>query len=112
GVWIAYTAKGRTAGPRGPRALPLEKFFVVPTTDQQREHDLQPDEFITHVIVPAASGVRAARYEVRQKEAFDWPYATAAVALAMNGSTVQSARVVMDHVAPVPWLSAQAAQAL
>src|SRR4029077_13929903 len=81
-------------------------------TEQEREHDLRPDEFITHVIVPPAAGVRAAHYEVRQKEAFDWPYATAAVALTMNGSTVQSARVVMGHVAPIPWLSAEAAQAL
>src|SRR4029077_16091452 len=81
-------------------------------TEQEREHDLQPDEFITHVSVPPALGVRAAQYEVRQKEAFDWPYATAAVALTMTGSTVQSARVVMGHVAPIPWVSTEAAQAL
>jgi xanthine dehydrogenase YagS FAD-binding subunit len=34
------------------------------------------------------------------------------VALNMNGSTVQSARVVLGHVAPVPWVSPEAAQAL
>jgi xanthine dehydrogenase YagS FAD-binding subunit len=111
-VLVAYNAKVQILGPRGPREIALEKFFVIPKTEQQREHDLQPDEFITHVIVPAATGVRAAHYEVRQKEAFDWPYATAAVALTMNGSTVQSARVVMGHVAPVPWVSQEAAQAL
>ncbi len=111
-VLIAYNAKVRITGPRGSRDLALEKFFVIPKTEQEREHDLKPDEFITQVIVPPAPGVRAAHYEVRQKEAFDWPYATAAVALTMNGSTVQSARVVMGHVAPIPWLSEEAAQAL
>jgi len=111
-VLIAYGAKVQVMGVRGMRELPLEKFFVIPKTEQQREHDLQPDEFITHVIVPAAPGVRAAQYEVRQKEAFDWPYATAAVALTMNASTVQSAKVVLGHVAPIPWVSAEAAQAL
>jgi len=111
-VLIAYGAKVQVMGARGMRELPLEKFFVIPKTEQQREHDLQPDEFITHVIVPAAPGVRAAQYEVRQKEAFDWPYATAAVALTMNASTVQSAKVVLGHVAPIPWVSAEAAQAL
>src|SRR6185437_3344378 len=111
-VLIAYKAEILTLSARGTRSLPLEKFFVIPKTDQEREHDLQPDEFITHVIVPPAPGVRAAHYEVRQKEAFDWPYATAAVALTMNGSTVKSARVVMGHVAPIPWLSAEAAEAL
>jgi xanthine dehydrogenase YagS FAD-binding subunit len=90
----------------------MEKFFVIPKSESEREHDLQPNEFITDVIVPPATGVRAAHYEVRQKEAFDWPYATAAVALKMNGSTVQSVRVVMGHVAPIPWVSAEAAQAL
>ncbi len=79
----------------------------MPKTEQEREHDL------TEVVIPNQLGVlHAAAYEVRQKEAFDWPYATAAVALTMNGSTVQSARVVMGHVAPVPWVSAEAAQAL
>jgi xanthine dehydrogenase YagS FAD-binding subunit len=111
-ILIAYNAKVRIVGARGQREIPVEKFFVIPKSDQQREHDLQPDEFITHVIVPPAPNVRAAHYEVRQKEAFDWPYATAAVALTMNGSTVQSARVVMGHVAPIPWVSTEAAQAL
>jgi xanthine dehydrogenase YagS FAD-binding subunit len=30
----------------------------------------------------------------------------------MNGGNVRSARVVMSHVAPVPWVSNEAAQAL
>jgi xanthine dehydrogenase YagS FAD-binding subunit len=111
-VLIAYNAKVRIMGPRGTREIPVEKFFVIPKTEREREHDLRPDEFITHVIVPPAPGVRAAHYEVRQKEAFDWPYATAAVALTMTASTVQSARIVMGHVAPIPWVSAEAAQAL
>src|SRR5207247_6621668 len=59
-----------------------------------------------------ASGVKAAHYEIRQKEAFDWPLAVAAVTLKMSGSTGQSARVVMGYVAPVPWPSPEAEQAL
>jgi xanthine dehydrogenase YagS FAD-binding subunit len=109
---IAYNAKVKIAGPRGSREVSVEKFFVIPRAEQEREHDLRPDEFITHVIVPPAHGVRAGRYEIRQKEAFDWPYATATVALTMTASTVQSACVVMSHVAPIPWVSVEAAQAL
>ena len=56
--------------------------------------------------------MKAAHYEIRQKEAFDWPLAVAAVALKMNGSNARSARVVMGYVAPVPWASAEAEQAL
>ena len=113
-VLIAYQARVSMQGPKGEREAPLEKFFVIPKSEQEREHDIKPNEIVTGVILPGkVSGpVRAAAYEVRQKAAFDWPYATAAVALSMNGDTVSSARVVLGHVAPVPWLSAEAAQAL
>ena len=111
-VLIAYQAKVRLLGPKGTREISLEKFFVVPKTQQEREHDLGPNEIVTEIVIPPPSNVRAAHYEIRQKEAFDWPYATAAVALTMNGSTVQNARIVLGHVAPVPWVSSEAAQFL
>jgi xanthine dehydrogenase YagS FAD-binding subunit len=112
-VLIAYGAIVNIMGPRGIRELPLEKFFIVPESEEQREHNLRPDEIVTGVtLLSKGPRPRAAHYEVRQKEAFDWPYATAAVALTMNASTVQSARIVMGHVAPIPWVSLEAAQAL
>jgi xanthine dehydrogenase YagS FAD-binding subunit len=110
-VLIAYQAKVRIQGAKGTREIPLEKFFVIPKSNSEREHDLQPNEIVTEVVVPPSRS-HAAHYEVRQKDAFDWPYATAAVTLSMNRNTVQSARVVLGHVAPVPWLSPEAAQAL
>jgi xanthine dehydrogenase YagS FAD-binding subunit len=110
---IAYNARIRLFGPKGAREVPLEKFFVIPKTEGEREHDLRPNEIVTDLIVPAPpSGAKASHYEVRQKAAFDWPYATASVVLDMNGDTVRSARVVMSHVAPIPWVSNEAAQAL
>ena len=109
---IAYRAKILLVGPKGKRELPLEKFFVTPKTEAEREHDLRPNEIVAEIILPPANGVSAAHYEIRQKAAFDWPLAVAAVALQMNGSTVRSARVVMGYVAPVPWISAEGEQAL
>jgi xanthine dehydrogenase YagS FAD-binding subunit len=113
-VLIAYGASVRILGPHGTREIPAERFFVIPKSAQEREHNLQPNEFVTEIVLPGKKpqGLRAGHYEVRQKEAFDWPYATAAVALIMNGSTVKSARIVLGHVAPVPWVSAEAAQLL
>jgi len=113
-VLIAYGAVVQILGPRGMREIPAEKFFLIPQGQQDREHNLRPDEFVSEVILPGKKtpGLRAAHYEIRQKEAFDWPYATAAVALEMVGSTVKNARVVMGHVAPIPWISLEAAQAL
>ena len=99
-------------GPNGKRELPLDKFFVIPKTEDQREHDLKRDEIVTEVVLPPAADLKSAHYEIRQKDAFDWPLATAAVVFQMSGSTVQSARVVMGYVAPTPWLSGEAAQAI
>src|SRR6266699_3648698 len=111
-ILIAYGASVRLQGPKGERELPLEKFFVTPKDESEREHDLRPNEIVTEVTIPDATNVKAAHYEVRQKAAFDWPLAVAAVALKMDGTNVQSARVVMGHVAPVPWRSAEAEQAI
>ena len=111
-ILIAYGAKVRLEGSTGKRELPLEKFFIVPKTTNEREHDLQPNEIVTEIILPPATGMKAAHYELRQKEAFDWPLAVAAVALKMQGGNVGSARVVLGYVAPVPWPSSEAEQAL
>jgi xanthine dehydrogenase YagS FAD-binding subunit len=111
-VLIAYGASIRLIGPKGARELPLERFYVIPKTQTEREHDLMPNEMLAEVIVPPASGIKVAHYEVRQKQAFDWPLAVAAVSLKMNGAVAETARVVMGHVAPVPWRSFEAEQAL
>jgi xanthine dehydrogenase YagS FAD-binding subunit len=110
---IAYGAKLQIFGPKGAREMAVEKFFVTPGSPNEREQSFKPNEIVTEIIVPLpASGTRSATYEIRQKEALDWPLATASVVLEMRGNEVKSARVVMGHVAPVPWSSDAAGQAL
>jgi xanthine dehydrogenase YagS FAD-binding subunit len=111
-VLVAYGALVRLIGPNGAREIELEKFFRIPTNEQAREHDLAPNEIVTEIVIPSPGAVKTGYYEVRQREAFDWPLATAAVLLTMDGTTVKSARVVMGHVAPIPWVSKEAADAL
>ena len=97
---IAFGAKLRLLGPKGARELAVDKFFVTPTAEGEREHALAPDEIISEVLVPPANGARSGFYEVLHKASMDWPLAMAAVVLRMKGSTVESARVVMGQVAP------------
>jgi len=111
-VLVAYGATVRILGASGAREVELEKFYRIPTSEQAREYDLAPNEIVTEVVIPSATGVKTGYYEVRQREAFDWPLTTAAVVLTMDGNTVKTARVVMGHVAPIPWVSKEAAQAL
>jgi xanthine dehydrogenase YagS FAD-binding subunit len=105
-------AKVRLHGPEGPRELEVEKFFVTPGSESETEHALKPHEILTEIVVPAANGIKMAVYEVRQKEALDWPLAAAAVAFRLDGGSVSKARVVLGHVAPVPWPSPEAEQVL
>lgn len=108
---VALGSKVKLLGSRGEREVLLEKFFRTPKVEGEREHDLGADEIVTDILVPPAAGPNAT-YEVRHKEALDWPLAAAAVALEMSGSRVRSARVVLGHVAPVPWVAKDAARAL
>ena len=108
---IALGATIRLVSATGTRDVPAEKFFVVPTSDQMRETAIQPNEILTEILVPTQPAANAT-YEVRQKEALDWPLATASVALKMNGKQVTSARVVLGHVAPVPYSAMAANQFL
>jgi xanthine dehydrogenase YagS FAD-binding subunit len=109
---IAYGATVRIHGPKGGREVAVEKFFVTPQSDSAREYELKPGEIVTEIVVPPAAGAKSATYEVRQKEALDWPLAAASVALKMSAGKVTSARIVLGHVAPTPWRSTAAEEAL
>jgi xanthine dehydrogenase YagS FAD-binding subunit len=111
-ILIALDAKVKLHGPQGVRELSVREFFVTPKSDQESEHALRPGEIVTEILVPHPGDVKMAIYEVRQKEALDWPLAAAAVVLKMDGGSVQSARVVLGHVAPVPWPAPEAEEAL
>jgi len=111
-VLIAYGAFLRLIGPQGMREQSVEHFYVIPKSENQREHDLRPNEILAEVILPPTRNLRVAHYEIRQKEAFDWPLAVAAVALNMNGSDLFGSRLVLGYVAPIPWRAGDGEAAL
>jgi len=110
---IALNAKVRIVGANSAREIALEKLYRTPQKETEREHDLAPNEIVTEIVIPHVSGdTRMGYNEVRQKEAFDWPYASCAVVIQMKDDKVASARVVLNQVAPTPWISLEAANAL
>ena len=111
-ILIALGARVKLLGPGGEREVTLDKFFVAPRSDAEREYVLKPNEILTHIVVPHHANSKSATYQVRQREALDWPLAAAAVVLHMSGETIDGARVVLGHVAPVPWLAPEAEKAL
>ena len=112
-VLIAHGASVRIVGPVKAREIPLENLYRAPKDETERELDLAANEIVTEISLPIAeANTRSGYYEVRQKEAFDWPYASCAVVLKMDGPNVAAARVVLNQVAPTPWISQEAATAL
>ena len=91
----------------------FRSYFTMPTlANVRKENVLADDEILTHVMLPAPGNVKHGHYEVRYKESHDWPLAFTTVILTMNGNTIRAARVVLGAVAPIPWRSADAEQAL
>jgi xanthine dehydrogenase YagS FAD-binding subunit len=110
---IAYGGRVRAAGPEGEREIEADRFFVMPDRNMYGETVLEPNELVTAILLPPQRrSTLSATYEVKFKQSHDWPIASAAVALQMNGSVVDSARVVLGYVAPIPWRSQAAEQVL
>jgi xanthine dehydrogenase YagS FAD-binding subunit len=111
--FVAYGARFRVIGPSGEREIAAGDYFTRPTLQNVlKENVLEDEEILTHVILPPPGNVKTGHYEVRYKASHDWPLAFTTVVLAMNGSTIRSARVVLGAVAPVPWRSKPAEDAL
>src|SRR5205807_3045046 len=101
---IALDAKLQLEGRKGKREVRASEFFIIPKSDSERENVLEPHEVLTHIVIPASSrGFRSATYEVRHKAALDWPLAAAAVFFKLEGGKVREGRIVLGHVAPIPW---------
>ena len=61
---------------------------------------------------PPARGARSRYRKVRERGAFDFALAGAAIVLAIADGKAQAARIVLSGVAPIPWRSTAAEQAI
>ncbi len=109
---VAYGASFVLEGDKGPRTVAAGDFFTLPTKDPQRENQLQPGEVLTEIRVPAAAGWKSSYEEIQERADFDWPLVSIVAAVKSEGGTVREARVVLGAVAPIPWRSMRAEQAL
>lgn len=109
---ISLGANVTVAGPEGDRQVAVADLFRIPGSESERENTLMPNEIVTEINIPGGSGWKTATYEVRQRQLLDWPLVTASVAVRVRGGKVSDARVVLGHVAPIPWRSSEAETAL
>jgi xanthine dehydrogenase YagS FAD-binding subunit len=95
------------------RAIPFAELHTLPGDHPEIEHVLEQGELITHVELPASPFAAHARYvKVRDRAAFAFALASAAVGLDVADGRIRAARIALGGVATRPWRSVEAEQVL
>ena len=100
----ALGARVKTSGPKGGRAIPLDKFFLLPEESLTTETVLEAAELVTGILLPPpVPGQKSSYRKVRARGSWDFALAGLALALSFKGETVKTARAVFSGAAPKPW---------
>jgi xanthine dehydrogenase YagS FAD-binding subunit len=103
---MAYEASVQVVGPKGSKLISVQKFYVLPNEDVQRETVLKRNEIVTEILLPPPTkGLRSSYRKVRGRQSWDFALAGVALALRFNSDKVMKARVVLSGAAPIPWRS-------
>jgi xanthine dehydrogenase YagS FAD-binding subunit len=109
---VALTALEATIqiqGPKGRRSVPINTFYLLPGSTPQRETVLEPGDIITSVTLPApAPGTRSLYLKLRDRAAYEFALASAAIVIKVDGGKIHHARVALGGVGTRPWRSLEA----
>ena len=113
---VALTALEATIhiqGPKGERTVPIAEFYLKPGATPQLETVLEPGDLITAVtLAPLAPGTRTQYLKLRDRAAYEFALASAAVVAEVQGGTIKRVRVALGGVGTVPWRSREAEHVL
>ena len=113
---VALTALEATIqiqGTKGKRSVPIHDFYLVPGSTPNRENVLEPGDVITSVTLPPpAPGTRSLYLKLRDRAAYEFALASAAIVVKVNGGKIQHARVALGGVGTNPWRSLEAEKVL
>ncbi len=96
---IALGATALLAGPDGMREVPVASLYA---DDGAAYLALAATEVLTALRLPASEGWRSAYQKLRRRASMDFPVASAAVALHLDGPVVDGCRIVLGAVASHP----------
>ncbi len=113
---VALTALEATVqiqGAKGSRTVPIGEFYLVPGATPHRETVLEPGDVITSVTLPPPMPSSKSLYlKLRDRAAYEFALASAAVVVKVSGGKVEYARVALGGVGTKPWRSHEAEAAL
>jgi xanthine dehydrogenase YagS FAD-binding subunit len=109
----ALEATVHVAGPTGERAIAIADFHRLPGDAPQRDTNLDRDEIITAIELPAQGFPKYYTYlKIRDRLSYAFALVSVAVGLAMDGGTIRQARFALGGVAHKPWRDSAAEAAL
>jgi xanthine dehydrogenase YagS FAD-binding subunit len=109
----AFDAIVRVVGPAGERAIPLVDFHRLPGDQPQRDTQLERDELIVAVDVPALPVAARSRYrKVRERASFSFALVSVAAALDVVDGQVRDVRIAFGGLAHKPWRAYAAEETL
>ncbi len=91
-------------------SIAISDLFHLPETGVKSEHNLRPEEVVTHITMNKIP--RSGFSAIKEKQSFDWPMVFAVVSVDVIHAEIHNARVVAGAVAPVPWELPNVAKAL
>jgi xanthine dehydrogenase YagS FAD-binding subunit len=107
----ALDATVHVAGPAGTRALAFADFHRLPGNTPQRDINLQPNEIVTGIELPARGFAANYTYlKIRDRLSYAFALVSVAAGLELEENTIKEARLAIGGVAHKPWrdLSAEA----
>ncbi len=100
----ALDAKVHVAGPAGARIIAFADFHRLPDDTPQRDTNLQPNEIVTAVELPARGFATNYTYlKIRDRLSYAFALVSAAAALEVDGHTIKEVRLALGGVAHKPW---------
>ena len=100
----ALDATVHVAGSAGTRAMAFADFHRLPENTPQRDTNLQPDEIITAVELPARGFAANYSYlKIRDRLSYAFALVSVAAGLELEGDTIKQARLALGGVAHRPW---------
>jgi xanthine dehydrogenase YagS FAD-binding subunit len=109
----ALEATIQIQGPKGSRTVAFADFHLLPGATPNRETVLEPGDLVTSVTLPPpAPGSRSVYLKLRDREAYEFALASAAVVATVTNGTITRVRVALGGVGTKPWRSPEAEQSL
>ena len=112
-VLAVLEAKVHVTGPAGERTIAFADFHRLPGDTPQRDTNLESDEIITAVELPARGFSANYSYlKIRDRLSYAFALVSIAVGLELDGGSIKDARLALGGVAHKPWRDTAAEAAL